>query len=73
MSSTSDSPQAITYYPPSTEVLEHFAFSACEELGPEFDNPEVARGFADFLTTIARIQAKNLNRKANSEFASRIE
>jgi len=65
MSTASDSPQPMSYHPPSHEVLEQFAFSACEELGPEFHKPEVARGFADFLTTVARIHANNLNRHSN--------
>lgn len=73
MSTTSSSTPATTYCPPSHDVLEHFAFSACEELGPEFDDPEVARGFADFLTAVARIKANNLNRKGHSEFAPRAD
>ena len=73
MSTSSDVVPAITYHPPSPDVLEHFAFSVCEELGPEFGDPEVARGFASFLNTVARIQANNLNRKANGEFTSHVE
>lgn len=71
--STPASTLPITYYPPSSDVLEHFAFSACEELGPEFSEPEIARGFANFLTTVARIQANNLNRKGNNELAPHVE
>ena len=73
MTTPSDSTSSMTYYPPAPEVLEHFAFSACEELGPEFGDPEVARGFASFLNTVARIQANNLNRKANGEFTAHVE
>jgi len=54
-------------------VLEHFAFAACQELGSDFDNPEVARGFADFLATVAQIHANNLNRKGNNDLSPRIE
>lgn len=46
--------------------MEQFAFSACEQLGPEFQEPEVARGFAHCLATVARVQANNLNRQANN-------
>lgn len=73
MTSSSNSVPPTTYYPPSHEVLEHFAFSVCEELGSDFDDPAVARGFANFLTTVARIQANNLNRKGHNEFTPRVE
>jgi hypothetical protein len=73
LNNTSDSPPAVTYCPPSHDVLEHFAFAACQELGSDFDNPEVARGFADFLATVAQIHANNLNRKGNNDLSPRIE
>ncbi len=73
MSITHNTALSTTYYPPSPEVLDHFAFAVCEELGADFAHPEVARGLADFLTTVAQIQANNLNRKGNNEFTLRVE
>lgn len=73
MSGTTATALPTTYYPPSPEVLDHFAFSVCEELGADFAHPEVARSLADFLTTVAQIQANNLNRKGNNEFTLRAE
>lgn len=70
MTTPSDSPRPTQYYPLSPDALEQFAFSACEKLGPGFQDPDVARGFANCLTTVARIQANNLNRNANTQFAS---
>jgi len=73
MSSTSDSPRPIQYYPIAPDVLEQFAFAACARLGPEFQDPDVARGLADCLTTVARVQANNLNRNGNSSSPARVE
>lgn len=62
-----------TYCPPSPDVLEHFAQAVCQEFGPEFADPEVVHGFANFMDTIARICANNLNRKSGSEFDHQVE
>jgi hypothetical protein len=68
----SHNPQA-TYCPPSPDILEHFAYTLCHELGSDYADPEVVRGFASFLNTTARICANNLNRKLNGEFENRVE
>jgi len=73
MSSTLDSPRPTQYYPLSPDVLQQFAFSACERLGPEFQDPDVARGLADCLATVARVQANNLNRNGSSSSPARVE
>jgi hypothetical protein len=67
MTSTPNPNSPTTYCPPSFDVLEHFAHTVCQEFGPEFADPEVARGLADFMDTVARICAHNLNRKPGSE------
>lgn len=61
----------VEYVPPSNEVIEHFARTACQELG--HNDPTIVRGFSDFMKTIGHICANNLNRKAASEFDNRIE
>ena len=43
-------------------MLEGFAHQACQDLGGGYADPEVERGFADFLVLISRILAKNLTR-----------
>ncbi len=63
----------VTYAPPESDVLEHFAHDVCHELGGDYANPEVERGLANFMKTIARICANNLNRKQDNEFDNRIE
>ena len=67
MSTTTETSHPVQYCPLSPDTMEQFAFSACEQLGPEFQDPEVARGFAHCLATVARVQANNLNRQANKE------
>jgi hypothetical protein len=72
MSSTRSANQTV-YYSPSPDVLEHFAYTVCQEFGSEFDDPDVINGFADFLGTVARICANNLNRKSAPESANPVE
>jgi hypothetical protein len=62
-----------TYCPPSFDVLEHFAHTVCQEFGAEFADPEVVRGFTDFIGTVARICANNLNRKHGLESDRQVE
>ena len=64
---------APTYCPPSFDVLAHFADTVCQEFGPEFADPEIARGLASFMDTVARICANNLNRKSDAEFDHRVD
>lgn len=62
MSETPKMKQTIEYVAPPADVLEDFAHQVCQRLGGEFADPEVERGFADFMILISRILAKNLNR-----------
>jgi hypothetical protein len=61
------------YYPPSHEVLVHFARELGNELGGEFAEWEIVQGLADSMSVIARVLANDLNRKHNAEFDNRIE
>jgi hypothetical protein len=61
------------YYPPSHEVLVHFAQNLGNELGGEFAEWEIVQGLADSMSVIARVLANDLNRKHNAEFDNRIE
>jgi len=62
MSETSKIKQNIEYVAPPADMLKDFAHQVCQRLGGEFVDPEVERGFANFLILISRILAKNLNR-----------
>jgi hypothetical protein len=55
------------YAPPAPDVVERFAYTVCQELGSEFADSEVIRGFSQFVNTVARVHANNLNRKPGSE------
>jgi hypothetical protein len=52
----------VEYVAPPADVLEDFAHQMCQRLGDEFADPEIERGFANFLIVVSRILAKNLNR-----------
>jgi hypothetical protein len=62
MSETPKIKQNVEYVSLPANVLEDFAHQACQGLGGEYADPEVERGFADFLLLISRILANNLNR-----------
>jgi hypothetical protein len=62
MSETTKMKKNIEYVAPPADVLEDFAHQACQGVGGEYADPEVERGFADFLVLISRILAKNLTR-----------
>ena len=62
LSETPKTKRNIEYVAPPADVLEDFAHQACQGLGGEYADPEVERGFADFLILISRILAKNLTR-----------
>ena len=62
MSETSKTKRNVEYVAPPAELLEDFAHQACQGLGGEYADPEIERGFADFLILISRILANNLNR-----------
>ena len=62
MSETPKTKRNVEYVAPPADVLEDFAHQACQGLGGEYADPEVERGFADFLVKISRIFAKNLTR-----------
>ena len=55
------------YCPPSPDELQQFAQQVCHTLGAEFADPEVVRGFASFVESVARAWANNLNRKQRPE------
>lgn len=67
------SKREIVYEPPSPDVLEHFAHEVCREMGDDYTHYEIEQGLADFMKTVARICADNLNRKQSGEFDSGIE
>jgi hypothetical protein len=62
MSDTPKMKQNVEYVAPPANVVENFAHQACQSLGGEFADPEVERGFANFLIVVSRILANNLNR-----------
>lgn len=62
MSETPRKRQSVKYVAPPADVLENFAHQVGQGLGGEYADPEVERGFADFLILISRILANNLNR-----------
>ncbi|MBN1452946.1 MAG: hypothetical protein JW963_18150 [Anaerolineales bacterium] len=62
MGETPKTKRKVEYVAPPADVLEDFAHQACQGLGGEYADPEVERGFADFLAKISRILAKNLTR-----------
>lgn len=63
----------VVYEPPAADVLEHFARAVGQELGGEYAEPHIERGLADFMKTVARIHANNLNRKHENAFDTGIE
>ena len=62
MSDTPKIKRNVEYVAPPADVLEDFAHQVCQRLGDEFADPEIERGFADFLIVMSRILANNLNR-----------
>jgi hypothetical protein len=52
----------VEYVAPPAHVLKTFAHQVCQSLGDEFADPEIERGFADFLILISRVLANTLNR-----------
>jgi hypothetical protein len=54
-----------TYCPPPLDVLEHFAYAVCEELGPEYCQPDILRGLTDFLAVTSRICSAVLSRSGS--------
>ncbi len=63
----------IEYYPPSHEILTHFAQDVGNELGGAYAEPEIVQGLADFMTVVATLLARDLNRKGQTAFDNRIE
>jgi hypothetical protein len=63
----------VKYYPPSHEVLVHFAHDVGQELGGVYAEREVVNGLAGFLGVVARVLADERNRKTQAGFDSRIE
>lgn len=61
------------YYPPTRDVLVHFAQDLGNELGDDYADWEVVQGLADSMNVIAKVLANDLNRKFNAEFDKRIE
>ncbi len=61
------------YYPPSYDVLMHFARAVGDELGDEYADPCIVQGLADFMGTVAQMLAHDLNRKHPSAFDTGIE
>jgi len=56
----------IEYLPPSKETIQAYVLRLChrlaQERGETFADPEVMRGFAEFLYIVGTIRAKHLNR-----------
>ena len=61
------------YYPPTREVLVHFARSVGDELGAAYTEHDIVDGLADFMGVVARVLASDLNRKRSNEFDSRVK
>jgi hypothetical protein len=61
-----DHPADARYYPPSHDVLVHFAQAVGQDLGGEYAEPVVVSGLADFMGVVARVLASDLNRKQGS-------
>jgi hypothetical protein len=62
MSETPKMKQNVEYVAPPAHVLKNFAHQVCQSLGDGFADPEIERGFADFLILISRVLANTLNR-----------
>lgn len=56
------------YIPPSAAEAHAFALAVCQriaqERGPDYNDPEVVHGLAEFVHLAARIQAKHLSRSS---------
>jgi hypothetical protein len=65
--------RGVKYLPPSQDVLVHFAQTVGAELGPDYADPDIVHGLADFMGVVARVLANEKNRKVQGEFDSRIE
>jgi hypothetical protein len=70
MSETTKTKKNIEYVAPRVDVVKNFAHQVCQGLGDEFADPEIERGFADFLIVMSRILANNLNR--DPEFLAKL-
>jgi hypothetical protein len=53
MSDTPKMKQNVEHVAPPADVLEDFAHQICQRLGDEFAEPEIERGFANFLILIS--------------------
>jgi len=62
MSKTTKMKKKVEYVAPPAHVLKHYAHQVCQSLGNGFADPEIERGFADFLILISRVLANTLNR-----------
>jgi hypothetical protein len=62
MSETTKMKKNIEYVAPPAHVLKNYAHQVCQSLGDGFADPEIERGFADFLILISRVLANTLNR-----------
>lgn len=63
----------VEYVPPSPEVLVHFTRAAYREWGSGAGSREAVQEFAGFMAAVASALAKDLTRKANSEFDRGVE
>lgn len=63
----------VEYVPPSPDLLEHFTRHAYRELRPEHYERQHVMDFANFMRAVSNALAKDLTRKANSEFDNGIE
>lgn len=62
ISETTKMKKNVEYVAPPAEVLKNYAHQVCQSLGDGFADPEIERGFADFLILISRVLANTLNR-----------
>lgn len=58
----------VMYYPPPSEKIDQFAREACTQLGDEFADPEIYRGFAHFVKALAKAYTNHLNRETEQTF-----
>lgn len=63
----------VEYCPPSTDVLQHFAHDFYRAWGEERPRWEDVHAFAGFLSAVSRALAKELTRKSNGAFDTRVE
>lgn len=63
----------VRFVPPSPDVLEHFVRNFYREYSDERRDREDVLAFTGFLKAMSQALAKDLTRKANAAFDTRVE